>query len=113
MIGFFVLAAVMGLLGVNVVWLGRRGRDGRIDFAMGHHKKRETDPTRWATAHEITGEGIIEGGTGFLLAAVTALIGPLIDFGTTATVVLVVVLAVVSTVWVLVSAGKGMAHLDS
>ena len=110
--GAFFVAATIALVGALMVWLGRRGERGEIDFALGAHRKDDTDPALWQRAHEVVGSGLVFSGLGFIaVGALFVLVVALLDFGENVTAVLLLVLIALPTGWLIRATVRGMAAL--
>ena len=65
--GSVAIAAFFAAMGLAVVVLGIRGKQGHIDYAMGAHTRENFEPETWKHAHELTGASMIFGGGLFVL----------------------------------------------
>ena len=78
-LGFVAIAGLFGAMGLAVVVLGRKGKQGHVDYAMGAHSREDFEPETWKEAHELAGASMMFGGGLFVLGAVlflaTALAG--------------------------------------
>ncbi len=65
-------------MGLAVVVLGIKGKQGQVDYAMGAHVRESYEPETWKHAHELAGGSMILGGGLFVLGAVFFLAAALV-----------------------------------
>ena len=97
-------------MGAGLIWLGRRGQSGQIDFAMSKYNRENTTPQSWQDAHEVTGEGIVRSGAAFLVGSV---IYPIAHntIGENAAAIFMVAIMVLATALVLAGGFQGLKVL--
>lgn len=66
--GPVLFAAIILPVAGLVIWLGRRGAAGAIDFSLGGYSRANTEPADWEHAHTIMGTGLVTVGFGYVLA---------------------------------------------
>ncbi len=76
--GLILLAGIVVPVGALLIWVGRRGAAGKVDFSLGGHSKEKTNPADWEHAHLIIGNGLVASGYMCLVSAVLLVVGPLI-----------------------------------
>ena len=55
--GSVAIAALFGGMGLAVVVLGMRGKQGQVDYAMGAHVRENFEPETWKHAHAEAARG--------------------------------------------------------
>ncbi len=99
-----LILPVAGLL----IWLGRRGAAGKIDFALGGHNRSNTSPEDWDHAHQIIGNGIIASGFGWVLAVAAMALGYLAGVDEGLAIGLAIGVLMISSLYLVVVVVRGL-----
>lgn len=111
--GSVAIAALFAAMGLAVVVLGIRGKQGQVDYAMGAHTRENFEPEEWTHAHELAGASMIFGGGLFVLGAVLFLVTALAGSPEWVIAMVLLVPGLIATVVILAGAARGAAFLSA
>lgn len=112
-LGFVAIAGLFGAMGLAVVVLGRKGKQGHVDYAMGAHSREDFEPETWKEAHELAGASMMFGGGLFVLGAVLFLATALAGLPEWIIAIALLIPALIATVAILAGAVRGAARLSA
>ena len=111
--GSVAIAALFGGMGLAVVVLGMRGKQGQGDYAMGAHVRENFEPETWTHAHELAGASMILGGGLFVLGAVFFLAAALAGLPEWVIAMALLIPGLIATVVILAGAARAAAFLTA
>ena len=111
--GSVAIAALFAAMGLAVVVLGIRGKQGQVDYAMGSHIRENFEPETWKHAHELTGASMIFGGGLFALGAVLFLVTALAGSPEWVIAISLLIPALIATVVILAGTARAAAFLSA
>ena len=111
--GSVAIAALFGGMGLAVVVLGMRGKQGQVDYAMGAHVRENFEPETWTHAHELAGASMILGGGLFVLGAVFFLAAALAGLPEWVIAMALLIPGLIAAVVILAGAARAAAFLTA
>ena len=103
---------IFAVLGAAMIRLGKRGRAGQLDFAMGGQTRENTDPEKWARMQTSVGTGMTRSGVSYLIAAALPIVLIAAGVEGNSTIPPAIVIAVIATAWLLRAVGRGITELN-